>query len=224
MTGNDEERMETLAPRETYDTDELGITERLPLYSGVSYGVGMGIFALVESLLDGRSLGRALGSAALMFSFGGLCFGLTFPLLMRVGARRINDRLYAGDWRMVRPPPSGRYTHRLPCAWLRTPNHAVGGVLYLGPGGLRFDPHLRNRARHRESLVMEPLDGMTVQLVHAPLHWRFRVWGHRTIPRIEIRWGDGQLARFGIPDTATVCDRLKRAVADLQRRSHHVPG
>jgi hypothetical protein len=40
--------METLAPRASYDRDELGITDRMPLFAGTIFGAGMGASDVVD--------------------------------------------------------------------------------------------------------------------------------------------------------------------------------
>lgn len=209
--------METLTPRALYDDDELGITRRLPWVCGILFGSAMGLFTLIEKLREGGSLAGAFFYALGVAVFGGAGYGLMFPwLLMRAG-RRLNDRVHAGDPRLVPPPPPGRYLYRLPCAYLRRPNFAVGGVLYLGPGGLRFDPHLRTPARFREAVVMEPLQDVQFDVVDCPLPGWLRMWsgGRRTVQRIRARWGGGE-ALFGIPDAAGVFETLRHRVAALK--------
>ncbi|HEX2077195.1 MAG TPA: hypothetical protein VHG08_05785 [Longimicrobium sp.] len=209
--------METLASRAVYDDDELGMTKRLPVVSGVLFGVGMGVFLLYDALADGGSP-AAIAGALFWAVASGAGYGLLFPWFLGRAARRVNDQLYASDPRLVPPPEPDRYLYRLPCGWVRTPSQVVGGVLYLGPGGLRFDPHLRTPARLRESLVMEPLQEIQLELVHTPLPRWLRVWGRRTLPRIQLRWGGGE-ALFGVPDATSVFTRLQDRVTALKQHS-----
>lgn len=140
--------METLTPRALYDDDELGITRRLPWISGILFGSGIGLFTLIERLGGGGSVAGAFGYALVAAVLGGAGYGLLFPWLLTRLARPVNDRIYAGDPRLVPPPPPG-YLYRLPCGYLAKPNLSVGGVLYLGPGGLRFDPPADSRPLSR---------------------------------------------------------------------------
>src|SRR6202008_3098492 len=131
--------LETLAPRSAYDKDDVGVTERLPLFTGLFFGIPMGLLSFAEHWSDGKTPGTALAYEAVTAVVTGLIFGFLMPGGLGRLARRVNDRLYAGDPSLVRPPPEG-FFYRLPCGWMRTPAMAVHGVLYLGRGGMRFDP------------------------------------------------------------------------------------
>ena len=61
--------METLAPRSVYDNDELGMTARLPLVSGVIFGGGMGLATLAGELGGGGPV-TARVLRALVVAFG----------------------------------------------------------------------------------------------------------------------------------------------------------
>ena len=206
--------METLAPRASYDRDELGITARMPLVMGVLYGGGMGIWVFFGDL--GRySLSRALINGILAALIGGFIFGTFFPKTMRWLARRANDRIYAGDPRLVPAPPAGRYAYRLPCGWLRTPLRAVSGVLYIGADGLRFDPLLKNPRRLRDGWTMASLDGVSIERRDVPLPKWFRLWGARTAPRIDIVRGPERI-QLTIPETDATLARLRDRIQELR--------
>lgn len=207
--------METLAPRTLYDKDELGITDRMPLVSGLVFGIGMGGFVFLEHLGASSSWRAAFGNAAAIGIPAGLLFGLLLPRLLGAMAARINDRLYAGDPTLVAPPDAERYQYRLPCGWMRSPAHAVGGVLYLGAGGLRFEPHLRNPARLRTPIAMEPVEQLSVALVEAPLPGWTRVWGRRSVPRIQVRLGQ-RSEQFSLPQAGEAVARLQERLSALQ--------
>jgi hypothetical protein len=202
--------METLAPRALYDNDELGMTSRLPLVSGVMFGSGMGLFTLVDGLAEGEPAGRTILYALVVGVASGAFYGWAFPRVLISMARRVMDRWYAGDPAVV-PPPADGYLYRLPCSVLRASARLVEGVLYLGPRGLRFDPLLRARARMRESLVIEPLRDVHLELVETPVPRWLWVWGRRTLTRIQVRWPGGE-ARFGIPGAADVFATLQDRV------------
>jgi hypothetical protein len=205
--------MESLAPRSAYDEDELGITRRMPLYAGTFYGVGMALAGLISGMFEGDSLATSLIKAVFAGVVGGAAFGFLLPWMLRRLGKRVNDRIYAGDPGLV-PVPEPGYAYRLPCGWMRTPKLAVGGVLYLGRRGLRFDPHLRNR--NRQHVVMEPLEQLELAMVQVPLPAFFRLWGVRTAPRVEVRCG-AQVQQFTVPTTSATFARLRESV-DLLRR------
>ncbi|HYR06931.1 MAG TPA: hypothetical protein VEQ60_04165 [Longimicrobium sp.] len=205
--------METLAPRALYDDDELGMTRRLPMLSGLMFGTGMGLATLVDALGEWPIAG-AVVYALVMGVISGALFGWIFPRTMGWMARRGNDQWYAGDPAVVQPPPEG-YAYRLPCGWVPAPGRIVPGVLYLGARGLRFDPLLRTPPRLRESLVVEPLRDVRLELVETPVPRWLWVLGRRTLPRIQVRWPGGE-ARFGVPGAAGVLRTLQDRVGVLQ--------
>jgi hypothetical protein len=204
--------MNTLATRALYDDDELGMTRRLPMLSGLMFGTGMGLVTLMDELGD-RSIAGAVAYALVIGVLSGAFFGWLFPRLIGPMARRANDRWYAGDPAVVQPPPDG-YTDRLPCARLHPPPRVLPGVLYLGPRGMRFDPLLRTPPPLRERLVMEPLRDVRLELVETPLPRWLWVLGRRTLPRIAVRWPGGE-ARFGVPDAPGVLRTLQDRIDAL---------
>ena len=207
--------METLAPRSVYDNDELGMTARLPLVSGVIFGGGMGLATLAGELGGGGPVTARVLRALVVAVAAGAVYGWVFPRVIGQAARRVLDRWYAGDSAVV-PPPADGYLYRLPCSLLRASNRVVGGVLYLGPSGLRFDPLLRYPAPLRESLVIEPLRDVQLDLVQTPVPRWLWVWGRRTLPRIRVRWPGGE-ARFGVPEAPDILATLHDRVAGLKR-------
>lgn len=206
--------METLAPREAYDHDELGVTRRMPLVTGTMYGIGMGAFAMLGAR---GSLAERLATAVIIGAVSGLLFGFLFTWMATRAAKRLLDRIYAGDPRLTPPPPPG-YPYRLPCGWMRTPRVAVGGVLYLGPRGMRFQPHVRNRKSDRETLVMEPLERIEIARIDVPLPGWMRIFGARTAPRVEVRWPGGR-AELDVPATAATLPRLRETIDALRATS-----
>lgn len=206
--------METLAPRDLYDNDELGITARLPLITGILFGIGMTVLDLADALGDGVPLADAMVPALLIGAVSGAVFGWLFRGMGGM-ARRAMDRWYAGDPAIV-PPPADAYLYRLPCSVLGASNRVVSGVLYVGPRGLRFDPLLRYPAALREPLAIEPLRDIQLELVQTPLPRWLWVSGRRTLPRIQARWPGGE-ARFGIPDAPGVLATLQYRVDALKQ-------
>jgi hypothetical protein len=206
--------METLAPRSLYDDDELGMTARLPLISGLFFGAVMGVLALADALGDGEPVGGVIPRALLVAVVAGAFFGWMFPRFIAPLARQANDRWYAGDPSVVAPPADG-YVYRLPCARVGPSGRVAGGVLYLGPRGLRFDPLLRTPPRLRESLVVEPLRDVRLDLVETPVPRWLWVLGRRTLSRIRVRWPGGE-ARFGVPGAGGVLPALQERVDALQ--------
>ncbi|HEU4884514.1 MAG TPA: hypothetical protein VFT45_19825 [Longimicrobium sp.] len=209
--------METLAPRDLYDDDELGMTRKLPLASGIFFGGWMGLFTLADAWGGEGTAGGAVLHALLVGVFSGALFGWMFPWLIGGMARRAMNRWYAGDPAVVAPPADG-YPYRLPCGMLGASNRVVSGVLNLGPRGLRFDPLLRTPPALRESLIVEPLRDVQLDLVQTPVPRWLWMWGRRTLPRIRVRWPGGE-ALFGIPDAAGVLATLQNRVRALNDAS-----
>lgn len=208
--------METLAPRAAYD-DELWLNRHLLPHFAVLFGAGMGVFELVEGLIEGDSLGKSLFIALGMAVIYGLFASLVFPLTYRWGFARLYNGLYEGAPRLV-PAPDPAYAYRLPSEWMHPSGRAVAGVLYVGRRGIRFDPHLRNWRRYRQSAVLEPLEQVELTLVHGRLPLPMRLWSRRTVPRIEARRG-GESLQFDVPTPADTLARLRERLAEL--RSDH---
>jgi hypothetical protein len=206
--------METLAPRAAYDRDELGITDGLPLRAGLFYGSFMGLFEFVQRVGD-WGVGGALISALIFGALAGAVFGLLFPRMLRVGAKRVNDRLYAGDLRLLPPPPKG-YRYRLPCGWMAASTRAVNGVLYLGPAGARFDPVRRAPKRFRQGVALGPARALWLSRAEVPLPLGARIFGAQSAPRIDIHDETGS-AQFTVPITDATYARLSEALQSLKR-------
>lgn len=206
--------METLAPRASYDRDELGITDRAPVLTGTIFGAGMGASNFAD-LYGERSLFTAVAFGLVTALVCGPIFGFLFTRTVRWMARNMNDRLYSGDRRLVPAPPTGRYAYRLPCGWMRTPGRVVSGVLHIGLDGLRFDPLLNNLRRFREGWSVESLDGVSLERRDVPLPVWMRVWGIRTAPRVDITRGPVRF-QLTVPDTAETFARLQSRIGELQ--------
>lgn len=207
--------METLAPRALYDNDELGMTAKLPWIFGVMAGSLLGLVTLADALADGEPAASViLRTLAVGVGAGALHGGLFSRLIGRAAGPAL-DRWYVGNPAVV-PPPAEGYLYRLPCSMLDASARVVGGVLYLGPRGLRFDPLLRTPAGMRDSLVIEPLRSVQLELVETPVPPWLWVWGRRTLTRIQVRWPGGE-ARFGIPGAASVFATLQDRIDALKQ-------
>jgi hypothetical protein len=206
--------METLAPRASYDSSRAEVGERLPISSGGVLHSAVEALGRLERVRGRMPTPVRVVVSALAGGMSGIIFNVVLPHTVLWWDRRVTDQLYAGDARMLPPPPSAGYTYRLPCARMAAPDYAVGGVLYLGARGVRFDPHLRNRRRDRDSLVVEPLAGVRAELVDAALpRW---VWWRRSVPRIRLHWPAGH-ADFAVPDAPAVHVLLAQHLARFQR-------
>jgi len=124
------------------------------------------------------------------------------------------ERIYRGDPELVPPPPpADEYPLRLPCGLLLGPKRMMGGVMYLGPGGFLFVPHLRNAPALREPISIGPVRAIVVERVwfrHARLARFYRGrWGEG----LRIRWQGGMLL-FVVPAPAHTQRLIE---AELQR-------
>ena len=205
--------METLAPRELYDSDELGVWKRMPLVGGLLFAAVSMAWDVIAAISQREPLGPALLSGLIFGLFAGAIWALLFTWVFRRLIKTGNDRWYFADPRLVAPPPPG-FLYRLPCAWFAA-DRRRHGVLYLGREGLTFHPVLRVPHRFRDRLVIAPLDSVDVEVIDAPLPFIARIWGHRTIPRIRIRW-NGSHADFGVPGAREIGERLRQKVAVLR--------
>lgn len=208
--------METLAPRELYDRDELGMWRRLPIYGAVIFAAGTFFISLIPASSRGEPIASVLLVALITSIVGGIAWALLFTWLFRRFGKTLNDQWYFADPRMVASEPAG-YEYRLPCTWVPSNASARAGVLYLGSEGLRFDPSVRLAREVRGPLIIAPLNRVDVDVVDVTLPFRARIWGHRTIPRIRIRW-NGHRAEFGLPGAREIGGRLRDKVIALQER------
>ena len=209
--------MDTLAPRELYDRDELGLRTRLPLLGALVFAAGTFLITFDPVGSRGESTAFRLATALIPSVVGGIVWALLFTWLYRRFGKIINDQWYFADPRMVSPAPSD-YQYRLPCSWVASKIRPRAGILYLGSQGLRFDPSVRLPRKLREPLIIAPLNSVDVEIVEATLPFVARIWGRRSLPRIRVRW-NGNYADFGLPGAREVGERLRETLIALQRRS-----
>jgi hypothetical protein len=212
--------VETLAPRELYDSDELGMWKRMPLFGALLFAAFSMVWDVIFAMSRSEPLVPTLLRALIPSLFGGIIWALLFTWVFRRLVKTGNDRWYFGDPRLVAPPPPG-FLYRLPCAWFAS-DRRRHGILYLGREGLTFDPVVRLPRRFRDPLVITPLDAVDVEVVDAPLPFIARIWGHRTIPRIRVRW-NARHADFGVPGAREIGERLREKVAALRERPLAAP-
>ena len=206
--------MENLVPREVYDIDDSGYSQRLGLGTGVFFGLCMGIacFFLTPSLLG-------FGwSALLSVCAGVLCgiaFGKNFPRRFRKKMSSILDRLYRGDTDIdIPPPPEKELRYRLPCSWKRSEDFSVGGVLYMGSLGLFFVPHKMNLPRDRSAFEMGPNKNLKLSLTTPELSGLSKLLVPRPTPRLQVVWPDGN-AQFIIPAPNQVLRLISERVREM---------
>lgn len=205
--------MQTLVPRAAYDAVPADAGERLPVFAARgALHTAMEVLHRLEHVRGQVAWPVRVVASAVAGGVSGVMLNVVLPRSVLWWDQRVIDQVYAGDPRILPPPPSAGYTCRVPCGRMMPGGRAVGGVLYLGARGVRFDPHHRNRRRDRQPLVVEPLAGVEVDLVDAPLpSW---VWWQRTVPRIRIRWPGGE-AHFGVPGAPDVFRRLTVHMAKM---------
>jgi hypothetical protein len=207
--------METLTPRSGYEPAELGITSRVPVVLGAFFGFCMGVYEVVVGVVEGRAAGSILLTAVFVAVLAGTAYGILFPWLLARLAKRTSARVHDGDRHVVLPSPEG-YRYRAACMRMMGPVRGVNGVMYLGPRGMRFDPLRRVRARYRGSLVLEPLEAITLERVEVPLPRRMRLVGRTHGPRIDIR-GGAECIQVTVPATDATYERLRDALHALRQ-------
>ena len=207
--------MENLVPRATYDSDETGYWRRLPLAAGIGFGLPMGIFfsmmiafmgwgkvGLEECLLVGMSTG----------ALSGVFFGFFFPRSFRRKMSSITDANYSrGPEPDVLLSPEKKFLYRLPSNWMKTESFAVGGVLYIGKGGLFFLPHGKNLPRDRSSFEMGPADELRMLLTPTTLTGLKRLLVPHPAPLLNIMWPGGE-ASFLIPSPQNTLGLIEKAL------------
>jgi hypothetical protein len=204
---------ENLVPLAAYDVDETGYWRRLPWLSGLFFGASMAcvnLFALIPNTRYSPPT-----TALLSFAICGPGFGLLFPPVARRQLRAVWAGLYAGERRMISPPPSSRsFYYQVPCTSVRG-RMGIMGVLYLGREGLLFTARKR-RWKPAPSIEMNPLDVVRVALVPPPPQ---NVIQRLLVPRppeqIQISW-NGTNAGFIVPSPADTYFRLGRSLEALR--------
>lgn len=180
--------VQNLVSRQDLDVDETGFWARLPWVSGGFFGLGMGTFAFVDAAEDpARATIMAVGVAVV----AGLPFGWLLPRLLRRSLRSINDKLYYADATLVTEPASEGWLYRVPSSLLKSPRFAVGGVLYLGPSGMLFVPHHRNRKQNQEATLFAPLGEIGLSLVPVPQNALARLLSQRPPMSVRVSWPGG---------------------------------
>jgi hypothetical protein len=208
---------ENLVPRSTYDSDETGYWQRLPFVAGICFGlpvgifftmmtafVGWGKFGLEECLLLGMSGG----------ALSGILFGFFFPRAFRRKMSSITDANYSREPEPdVLPSHKENLQYRLPSNWMKTESFAVGGVLYIGKGGLFFLPHGKNMPRDRFSFEMSPANELRLSLTPTTLTgWKQLLVPHPA-PFLHIIWPGGE-ANFLIPSPRNTLGLIERALRE----------
>jgi hypothetical protein len=166
-------------------------------------GVTMFLAALVAVHFDG-GLERGDVKAIAMISLlaGGMAGALGYDWAAPSERRKMQAllaRIYHGDPELVPPPPSADdYPLRLPCGIILGPRRALGGVLYLGPSGFLFVPHLRNAPAYREPIPIGPVRSIVVERVWYRTTRLARLYTGRYGEALRIRWQHGA-ALLGVP-------------------------
>jgi hypothetical protein len=139
------------------------------------------------------------------------------------------ERIFAADPALVPPaPPSS--THRLVCGIVISMRRAIGGMLYVRPGGLTFQPHyprlrLRDRMLGRRSApvpkALEIGPPRTIVLrqavLKAPVRWRRP--RRRPRPRVIVCTWEGGAAAFRVVMADDVHRKLQEQVDRMRGAS-----
>jgi hypothetical protein len=156
--------MENLIPLVAYAVDETGYWARLPFLSGLLYGLLTVIIDAVYTRGDAVPPFSGVPGALFTFVASATFFGLLFPCVMRSQTRATRRGLFAGNsWIVAQPPENRHVDYRFLC-YLVTGgiSSAVGGAIYVGPEGMVFVPHKRNRRGNRHVPDMAPLSGLRI--------------------------------------------------------------
>lgn len=206
--------LENLPPLMAYDSDETGYWRRAR-YSGAAF-VGGG--CVIPALLTHTLTVFSPVVTVLLFAAAGLWFGFIWTVAMRTMGRLLMPGLYAGQERVVAPPPADLMAScQLPCHWV--PRKApVWGVLYLGEAGLLLVP-LRRFRRHLPPAEVLPIDSVKLTLLTVKPNWgnpiaRFLV--PRPLRPIELSWNGGATCIF-VPQPEETIKRLRDRLNTLRR-------
>ena len=165
-------------------------------------------------------------SIAIGFAGGGV--GAVLSLLAdrheykRKFLRRLGQ-IFAADPEIVpAPPPTA--THRLVCAAVSL-RRAVGGVLYVTPGGLAFQPHFAGRSRLRKLLTraspiipaaLEIGPPRTIILKTGRFRRPSWVRSDRRSPEVILCEWEGGVAVFVAPQVERTVSQLQRCIDALR--------
>jgi len=181
------EELEHIVPREAYDVDETGYWARMPWATGLMFGATMMVGTVV----------------------------LLFPRLFRRSMRRLTDRIYQGDPKLINlPATSDGFRYRLPCTWIDG-HWGIGGVLCVGAAGVRFVPHKKNM-REPATLQLGPIVEIRLELA-APASQNAlqRLLIPHPPPLLEIR-AAGESVRALVPRPEMTIQALRQAIAGLK--------
>jgi hypothetical protein len=158
---------ENVITLDSYLTDETGYWGRLGLVSGVLFGLMMAAGGLlILSHTPNLVLPPLIGST-ISGLFGGLLFGIFFPLAFRRTTNIYAKSLYKGeDWIANDPPPGIDPDYQLLCTRI-VGSMGVGGILYAERRALVFVPHKLNRRRH-QPVTLSPVTNLRTELSPPP--------------------------------------------------------
>ncbi len=197
--------MENLVARDAYDVDETGYFKRMPIFAGLF----MAIFWTMFFPLIDRNISFLIGLGSGIFM--GLFFALLFRIRIRWRGAAQTDALYADNSNIAVAPPSNReFSHRLVCKWVKSINHAIGGVLYIGKDSLMFIPHKQNLPQ-QEPFEITPLNDAEFSIVEPQLNLLLRTFTERPPRFIEVKWFGGN-ARFLAPEAEQTLAKIKNII------------
>ena len=213
--------MENLVQRGVYDSDESGYLERLPWVMGTFFGLSMTVlfFILFTTMFAAQRDTSSVFLVCLVSgALGGVFFGLTFPRTFRRKMTAFTDAIYAGRSDLIDEPRADEgWRYRLPCSWMKTPRFAVGGVLYIGSGGVLFVPHRKNLKRDRVPIELGPPGDIQLSLLPPPPVGMVR---RTLVPRpqklLEIA-AKSRRERFLIPQPESVIQIIQKRIIELCR-------
>ncbi len=205
--------MENLVARDAYDVDETGYLKRMPIFAGLFMAIFWTVFFPLFFPLIDRNI--SLLTALLIGLGSGILVGLLFALLFRIKIRRqgaaLTDALYADNSNIAVAPPANReFSHRLVCNWVKSINHPVGGVLYIGKDSLIFIPHKQNLPQ-QEPFEITPLNDAVFSIVEPQLNLLLRTFTERPPRFIEVKWFGGN-ARFLAPEAEQTLAKIKNII------------
>jgi hypothetical protein len=207
--------METIVPLSSYRLDETGYWKRLPLVSGLLFGLAMGTFVAIFPSDASALFYSRMVRILISLIGGGALFGFLFPFFFRRKVNRIIDALHAGKSWIDAPPPANRnLAYRFPCTLLVS-GRGIGGVMYLGQRELIFVSHKLN-GRHKQQLEWEPLSGLRIAAIDSPsLRGLRRILVPHPQPLMEVRWSGGT-ATFVVPTAKTTAARLSGLIEKMR--------
>jgi hypothetical protein len=187
----------------------VGYLHRLRWFAGLFYGSCMALFFFV-TLQSSQGLVAAVTEALVGGAVGGLFFSYLWTAWIRRGQRKLFIRLHGLDPTIVPQVSATDFNRYLICNQYLSEHRAYGGILFVGPKGVLFQPHRQSQPRSLPAVSI-PAAGLTIEPITIQIaSWRRYVIA-RPLEGFRLSWGT-ESAVFLAPQVPTVIQGLRSAL------------